>query len=103
MSTQNVPKRTSVQTLECPNLASAPATVSGPSLMVQKYGADAAARTCACCYFLAYRTLPPELRKRPAYPNVYPCTTAVDWVPDQPACKLWRPAPQVAIRPRRSK
>ena len=103
MSTQNVPKRTSRQAPERPNPATTPVTTGGPNLMVQKYGADAAARTCACCYFFAYRKLPPELRKRPAYPNVYPCTTAIDWVPDQLACKLWRPAPQVPIRSRRGK
>jgi len=73
-----------------------------PNVMVQKYGPDPGAHTCAGCYLLAYRTLPAERRKRPVYPNVYPCAGAANWPPDQPACKLWRPIPQDA-RPRKAR
>jgi len=103
MPTQGVLRHAAARTTERPDPTTTPATASEPNLMVQKYGADPAARTCACCYLLAYRTLPTELRKRPVYPNVYPCTNATDWPADQPACKLWRPIPQAAIRLRKAR
>lgn len=84
-------------TLKRANTAASPQSAAPePNCMLQKYGPNPSAHTCGSCYFLAYRTLPAELRKRSAYPNVYPCIKAVNWPPNQPACKLWRPIPQAA-------